>query len=913
MEGEPAGRETSWERVKEIVANALEQEPGERRAYVEEACGDDAAVRAEVDSLLGDAETSDRFLETPATALFEVPAPEPGARLGRYTLRSVIGEGGMGRVYEATQERPHRTVALKVLRPGFLPPDAERRFQWEVEALGRLNHPAIAQVHDAGVEARGSGHALSWFAMERIAGRSLLEAADALGLDRQGRMELFLRVADGVAHAHQRGVIHRDLKPDNILVDDGGAPHIVDFGIARAADPLASSVTTAGEIVGTLAYMSPEQIVGDPDRIDARTDVYALGVLLFRLLTGTAPLELDGLSLPKAALRLSQAEPRRAGDVDRTLRGDVETILATALAREPERRYATVDALAADVRRVLADEPIAARPATTWYQVSKFARRNRALVATALLAVLALVGAAIGTSVGFVRAESAREQAVVDRDRAREANRFLEQILASASPDALGADVRVVELLESAAAELEDGGGFEPEIRASLHLTLGETYRRLGLPEQAKGQLERSIELFEAHDGPYAETTVEAFAALGEVAATLGDVDGTREALDRVRTGLDRASDPPLWLRMRPLELEATAADAAGDLPGAVERWRAVFDAWRGQAPEGDDRVETARTNLSTALLANGEGAEADALLARGIEVLGEALCDEHSKVLTMRTNRALALAEGGERERALEMFHAIEPAALREWGPLHPKTLALTNNRATVLQDLGRTEEALPIFEEQVELHLGLYGERHVETIVARNNLSVALMRLERYERAAEVLRANLDALDGPLGKGDPVMVVRAEMNYAAALSGLDRKAEALVVSASVLERLATLVGPEHVQSLISRNNHAVLQMELGHTAEAVVTATENLELAREHHPDLPYIEFPFRMNLGRTLASDGRFEEAEAELLAVERHLSSDPNTTPDQAARIREVLAETYAAWNRPEDAARWTDDG
>ncbi|MEM9381314.1 MAG: serine/threonine-protein kinase [Planctomycetota bacterium] len=913
MPGEPAGDETSWERVKEIVADALEREPAARRAYVDTACGGDAALRAEVDSLLDDTDTSDRFLETPATALFEVPAPEPGARLGRYTLRSVIGEGGMGRVYEATQERPHRTVALKVLRPGFLAPDAERRFQWEVEALGRLNHPAIAQVHDAGVEAEDGGHALSWFAMERVDGRPLLQGADALGLDRRARLELFLRVSEGVAHAHQRGVIHRDLKPDNILVDDEGAPHLLDFGIARAADPLASSVTTAGEIVGTLAYMSPEQVLGEPERVDARTDVYALGVLLYRLLTGVAPLELDGLSLPKAALRLSQEDPRPAGDVDRSLRGDLETVLQTALARDAERRYPTVDALAADVRRILADEPIAARPPSTWYQVSKFARRNRALVGTAGLAVLALVGAVIGTSIGFVRAESARERAVVDRDRAREANRFLEQVLASASPDALGADVRVVDLLESAGSELGQGDGFDPAVRAGLHLTLGETYRRLGLPEEAKEQLVLAIGIFHACDGEFAETTLEAYGALGEVAATLGDVDLTREALEQVRTGLSRTADPPLWLRMRPLELEAAVADASGDLPAAVERSRAVFEAWREHFPEGDDRVETARTNLSTALLADGRGAEADELLARGIEVLSATLGEEHSKILTMRTNRALALAERGERERALAMFGELEPAALREWGPLHPKTLALRNNRATVLQDLGRIEEAASVFEEQVELHLGLYGERHAETIVARNNLSVALMRLESYERAAEVLRANLGALDGPIGEADPVRVVRTEMNYAAALSGLQRKDEALVVSRSVLERLGALVGPEHVQSLISRNNHAVLQMEVGRTSEAVATARENLDLAREHHPDLPYIEFPFRMNLGRTLASDGRFEDAEAELLAVERHLTADPNTTPDQAARIREVLAETYAAWGRPDEAARWSDDG
>lgn len=919
-----------WDLVKEIVADAFELEGEARARYLDERCAGDRELRAEVDSLLGEGTgASSRFLETPATEMFRVPTPELGTRIGGYELRRVIGEGGMGRVYEAVQERPHRTVALKVLRPGFLSGDAERRFRWEVEALGRLSHPGIAGVLEAGVERLGGGHEVSWFAMEMVEGRPLLEAADALALDRTGRLRLFLRVADAVAHAHQRGIIHRDLKPDNILVDGGGRPHVLDFGIARTADPLASAVTTAGEIVGTLAYMSPEQVLGEPDKVDAQSDVYALGVLLYRLLTGRAPLELEGLGLPKVALRLSQDDPVPAGEVDRSLRGDLETILTTALARDPERRYPTVDALAGDVKRWLAREPIAARAPTAWYQLSRFAARNRGLVAGLVLAFVTALGAAAVSWTLYVQADDARElaeseeqrakdaaaaaeaarrRAEVDRDRAQDASTFMATILSSPQPGVAGRDVKVIDLLAGASAELRARGDLAPQVAALLHFTLGETYRRLGAQVEARGHLEAALE---GLDGAAEDvlTAAEARAALAEVLLDLGDLEAADRAIEGVAAAAASLEDPPEWLVLRPLELRAGRAAAVGDVDAQVALSRELFAAWAERHPAGHDTVETARINLSNALMGAGSHREADALLGEGLAAMDGTELEGSEAYMTELANRAAAALYLGELGRADDISARVASAADDLWGPAHPKTLAVLNTRADVLGQLDRRDEGRDLYREVLDRSLVAFGPEHAETQIARNNLAVALLYMEEFEAAAEAVRPAVELYAGEQGSLNPISALQVRMTYANALDGMGREAEALPVYETIVGQLEELVGEAHPQTLISRNSLVVCLQELGRADEAVELGRRNLALAREAQPGARVNQFPFRSNLARALSRAGRHAEAEAELLAVERFLSDDPDTTPRERGRIDELLAKLYDDWGRPEEAARW----
>jgi non-specific serine/threonine protein kinase/serine/threonine-protein kinase len=339
-------------------------------------------------------------------------------KIGRYTVTRLIGEGGMGAVYQAEQDQPRRTVALKVIKAGLAGPELLRRFAQESEALARLQHPGIAQIFDAGTADAGYGPQ-PYFAMEFIRGESLREYADSHRLSTRQRIEIVVKVCEAVHHAHQRGLIHRDLKPGNILVDENGQPKILDFGVARVTDSDAQATmqTDVGQLVGTLAYMSPEQVLADPLELDIRSDVYALGVILYELLAGRLPYDI-GKNLHDALHAIREEEPSKLGTIDRGFRGDIETIATKALEKDKTRRYASSAELGADLTRYLRDEPIVAQPPTTGYQLQKFARRHKALVGGIAAVFIVLVAGVVVSSWQAVRASRAEAAALKDRDRA---------------------------------------------------------------------------------------------------------------------------------------------------------------------------------------------------------------------------------------------------------------------------------------------------------------------------------------------------------------------------------------------------------------------------------------------------------------------------------------------------------------
>jgi eukaryotic-like serine/threonine-protein kinase len=422
-------------RVRALFAQATDLPPAERGGFLDAVCRGEPDLRAGVDELLaydsalGDGDDAAGFLKSP---LVRLPAAVPTessvslgkdrpalpAQIGRYRILRRRGEGGMGTVYEAQQDNPRRTVGLKVIRPGLVSPEDVKRFSQEAQILARLQHPGIAQVYEAGVGEGGQ----PFFAMEFITGMPLDEYARSRGASAAARLELLAKVCDAVQHAHDKGVIHRDLKPGNILVDEAGQPKVLDFGVARVigADLLTtSSLTQTGQLLGTLSYMSPEQIAADPARLDGRSDVYTLGVLLFELLAHRLPYNLDQLPVHEVARVIQQEEPSRLGSVDTQYRGDVEIIVAKALEKDKTRRYASAADLASDIRRHLREEAILARPASAFYQLRKFARRHKALVAGASGISAALV---VGTIVSVLFALSAAENARVADENASAAD-----------------------------------------------------------------------------------------------------------------------------------------------------------------------------------------------------------------------------------------------------------------------------------------------------------------------------------------------------------------------------------------------------------------------------------------------------------------------------------------------------------
>jgi eukaryotic-like serine/threonine-protein kinase len=388
---------------------ALSRVPqAEHARLLDERCGGDANVRHEVERLLA---ALDLSISLPGAAAMRPSSretdftPRPGARVGDFIVSRQIGSGATGVVYLAHQQHPARVVALKVLRREYVASVVQRRFEIEAELLGQLHHPGIAQVYAAHP---GDANTPPYIAMELVEGPSLIDYAGIQRLNARQRVELMALVCDAVQHAHQRGIIHRDLKPGNILVTADGQPKVLDFGVARAVGTqvLMSTVETeAGQLLGTLAYMSPEQVAAAPDAIDTRTDIHALGVILFRLLIGHLPFGHDDPPLPELARRILSDDAPRLGAIDPAFRGDLEVIVARALAKEKDRRYASAASLANDLRRYLAGQPISASADSTWYTLRRRIRRYRAA-----LALFALVTIALGGMAWYANVQRAQAQ-----------------------------------------------------------------------------------------------------------------------------------------------------------------------------------------------------------------------------------------------------------------------------------------------------------------------------------------------------------------------------------------------------------------------------------------------------------------------------------------------------------------------
>src|SRR4051794_11685994 len=598
-------------------------------------------------------------------------------RIGCYRIVRMLGQGGMGIVYEAEQDRPRRTVALKVIKPGFANPNLLRRFELEAEALGRLQHPGIAQIFEAGMADTGCG-LQPYFAMELIGGEPLVQYAQAHALNIQQRLELMAKVCEAVHHAHQRGIIHRDLKPANILVEASAQPKVLDFGVARITEGDAQTTlqTEVGQILGTLTYMSPEQVLGNPLDVDTHSDVYSLGVILFELLAGRLPYKIP--RQPHEAVRtLQDCSPTRLGLISRDYRGDIETIVGKSLEKEKIRRYASAAEMAGDIQRHLKNEPIIARPPSTIYQLQKLGRRHKGLVVAIAAVFLALAAGIIVSTRGAMRARTAERIAIVERNRAdtesataKAINDFLrDDVLAQASsksqakagtnPDP---DLKVRTALDRAAKRIANKFDNQPAVEAAIRETVANSYADLGLYRDAQQQAERALDLRRRSLGPTHPDTLNTMKQLARFVLSQGNYEQAEALYMRilqVQLQVLGAEDPRRLITIQ--ELGYLYVNEGKYAP-AKALFTKVLEVRRRTLSPGDPLILNSLESLAFLHLHEGEYAQADPLSSEAVEGARRVLGDQHPDTLDGIVNLAAVYRNEGKYAQAEQMLtQAVE------------------------------------------------------------------------------------------------------------------------------------------------------------------------------------------------------------------------------------------------------------
>jgi serine/threonine protein kinase/tetratricopeptide (TPR) repeat protein len=821
-------------RARDLFVAALRLTPEQWEEYLRRECGDDTALHDRAKALLRAHMDAGSFLDRPAAAPVQgehVVADGPGVAVGPYRLLEVIGEGGMGTVWMAEQTAPvRRLVALKLVKPGLDSRPVLARFEAERQALALMDHPNIAKVHDAGT----TDACRPYFVMELVKGVPITAYCDAHRLTPRQRLELFIPVCEAIQHAHQKGIIHRDVKPSNVLVaryDDKPVPKVIDFGVAKAVGS-ADGVTRLtertlhtgfGAVVGTVEYMSPEQASFNQLDVDTRSDIYSLGVLLYELLTGGPPFgrsDVDTVGLletlrlireqdpPRPSTRLSTAHRLPALAINRgtepkrlaaQVRGELDWIVMKALEKDRNRRYATAHDLAQDVRSYLAHEPVAAGPPGRAYRVRKLVQRHRrALIALSAVVVALLAGITVATwqAVVAVHAQAdavasattaklAKQSAEARADETRAVLDFVQnRILAAARPKGreggLGRDVSVRRAVEEAVRFVDTSFASQPLVEARLRMTMGSSFLYLGDAKAATEQFETARDLYTGHLGA-------------------GALD-TLRSVNQVAVGYSALSRYEDALRLHQETLPLLADQLGPNHPEVLQ----------------------AMNNLAVSLVDCGKPADAASLHERTLKLRTAVLGPDDADTHRSMHNLAICYAALGQHDDALRLREKVLPLLKASLGVDHPETLMAMSNLANSYDTARRHEDALALHEATLALRTDTLGPDHPDTLQSMNNLAVTCAYLGRHERARELREQLVRIMSDTLGL-EHAETHRSMSNLAWTYCSLRRYQDALDFFEKALAFRRRTLPPDHRDTLLTMWGVATSLVNLGRGAEAV------------------------------------------------------------------------------------------
>ena len=705
------------ERLAELVKSAIERGPEHWDQFLDEQCRSDAAMRAEIESLLQEYEGASEFIEEPALHLAAESFVREGAfhagqAVGDYEIVSLIGRGGMGEVYLAQDRQLHRRVALKFVRRGMDSDDILRRFKHEERLLASLNHPNIAQLYGSGVTADG----IPFFAMEHVEGERLDQYCNERQLATTERLRLFRKVCSAVTYAHQHLVIHRDIKPANIRVTAEGEPKLLDFGIAKLLNPeMTGEQTITLQGVMTPEYASPEQVHGET--MTTASDVYSLGVVLYELLTGLKPYKIDSRTQATIARAITEQEPTKPSTAiarsttsdsqftvydSRSLRGDLDNIVLMAMRKEPTRRYASVAQFSEDIRRHLEGLPVRARKDTWPYRSAKFVRRHRVGVAAASLVAVSLIGGIVAT---LIQARTTHREKV----KAEAISAFLQRMLTASDPNRhAGAPPTVKDILDDASKRLTTAElAGQPEVHAELQRTIGVTYLALGQYALAEQNLSAALH---TQTKLFGEDGVETLKTAAQLATLWGGSTG------------DYAKTEQFYREKLPL---LRAAQKNGTLSA--------------------DYVITALNSLALLRRAQGDSKQAEMLLREEVALGSQVSPEFKNDIGIAETVLALTLADQGKFAEAIKIVREKLSEVRGRAQPQTPELCATLTGLGSFLLENGEFGEAEEHLREAESVYRQLYDPANMQLGDNLRLQAQALYGAQRYREAEEKINETL------------------------------------------------------------------------------------------------------------------------------------------------------------------------